>query len=85
MSANLKMTFVDAVLSGHAEMGEIDAFVERWHRSRAERRSLASALGFTAAEYRRWVADPSVLSAIIAAHVPPVVRSMVTTADLVHA
>lgn len=67
-----KETFVDMVLSGRAVPSDIEAYVAGWHRSR-DRRSLSAALGFTRAEYARWVADPAALQPILHAHVPSAV------------
>ena len=66
MSSLARDKYVDLVLTGKAPIGEIDAFVERWHRQKPAE-SLHYYLGLSWEEYASWVEDPSQLPAIIAA------------------
>lgn len=67
-------SFVERVLSGVASPDDIDDFVERWHRSTSSR-GLAEFLGFTPAEYARWVESPESLEALLAARRKRLARS----------
>ena len=57
-------SFVEQILSGAAEPDDINDFVEQWH-TRQPSGGLAEFLGFTAAEYARWVEEPESLEALL--------------------
>lgn len=64
-------TFVDALLSGNAELDDIDDWVGRWHDQagapNGNPQELDDFLGFTEVEYSLWVERPSSLRLIAAA------------------
>jgi hypothetical protein len=60
-------TFIARCLRGDCSADDIDAAVARWHGG-DDSRELHVALGMTRSEYARWVADPSILSDILATH-----------------
>ena len=60
-------SFVDAVLSGHALIDDIDVWVARWHESEIAS-SLDEFLGFAEDEGALWAERPEALRWIIAAH-----------------
>lgn len=64
---NTNETFLDRVLAGVTSLDEIDDYVDRWHNSPDETRSLAEFLGFTTDEYTLWMKDAHSLHKIIKA------------------
>ena len=66
MSSLGQEKYVDLVLTGKSPIGDIDAYVERWHRQKPAE-PLHEYLGLTWEEYASWVEDPSQLAVIIAA------------------
>lgn len=60
-------TFVEACLSGDALLDEIDDWVDAWHDSPDETRTLDQYLGFSYEEGALWAEKPSALRIIIAA------------------
>lgn len=60
-------SYMARCLRGECSAEDIDAVVARWHAG-DDTRELHVVLGMTRAEYARWVADPSSLVQIIAAH-----------------
>ena len=58
------MTFVDACLKGDAKPGDIDDWVEKWHKGQYKQ-PLHQWLGFSLTEYMDWVVKPSVIDQIL--------------------
>lgn len=63
-----RTTFVDLCLAGLAGPDDIDDFVGCWHAGDGPAAAgLAEYLGFTGAEYKRWVERPGDLADILRA------------------
>ncbi len=58
-------SFVDLVLKGEAQIGEIDDFVEKWHEGH-DARDLSHYLGMRSDEYSLWLENPEMLALICA-------------------
>ena len=66
----MKETFVRKWLNGHFKGEEdleqlIDSFIDDWHNSISDHRSLSDAIGFTQKEYSQWVHGTSSLKNIL--------------------
>lgn len=65
-------TFVDACLSGHALLDDVDDWVDRWHDvpddDAVADLTLDEFLGFTSEEGALWAEKPESLRFIVAAH-----------------
>ncbi len=59
-------SLVDSVLHGAASLNDIDRFVAAWHRGN-DPRAISEFLGFTTAEYARWVQHPDTLPSLLKA------------------
>jgi len=57
-------SFVELVLRGEVASGDIHDFVEAWHEGN-DPRSISEFLGFTPAEYARWVEIPECLKTLL--------------------
>ncbi|MFD3688335.1 hypothetical protein ACFWTE_26345 [Nocardiopsis sp. NPDC058631] len=68
-----EITFVEAALSGHAGLEDIDLYIDAWHDGDDDR-DLHDYLGMTWDEYRLWVERPESLRYIISsrAHEKPI-------------
>ena len=53
-NTEISENFISLVMNGEAELRDIDAFVEKWHKSNGEG-SLQTILGLTDYEYERWL------------------------------
>lgn len=60
-------TFVHACLVGSALLGDVDDWVDRWHRGEGPD-DLNAYLGFTPDEGKLWAEQPEALRFVIAAH-----------------
>lgn len=61
-----KQDFISLCVASQAAVGDIDDYVERWHKGQAGKgMQLAEFLGMTAEEYAQWVLDPDQLPRII--------------------
>ncbi len=58
------MDFLEKVLTGKAQLDEIDDYVERWHLS-SSRLELHEYLGLSLQEYSKWVEDPESIKKLI--------------------
>jgi hypothetical protein len=58
-------TFVEKYLHGQATISEMEEYVDAWHQSPDDGRSLAEFLGLTQAEYALWVEKPSALESLL--------------------
>lgn len=56
--------FVDLVMTGRIPLSDIDDYVEKWHEGGGFGMELHEYLGLTEQEYRMWVVDPDVLTAV---------------------
>lgn len=62
-------TFVQRYLAGDVTPEAVDDYVDRWHEGSSPL-TLARFLGFSDAEYERWMLHPTALSSILAARDP---------------
>lgn len=63
------MTFIEACWNGEAYADDIDAWIERWHKSPNEK-PLHEFLGMTFEQYGRWVNNPGLLQSIVEEYAP---------------
>jgi hypothetical protein len=59
-------SFLNLVLEGRAQIGEIDDFVERWHEGQSAA-DLTDYLGMSPDEYSLWLENPEMLAVICSA------------------
>jgi len=60
-------SFIQKCLSSEANPEDIDDFIDQWHENPGNQ-TLYEFLGMTRNDYARWIADSSVLPAIINSH-----------------
>jgi hypothetical protein len=65
MSERDTASFVELVLAGEALAEDIDDFIDRWHNSPNDKRSIAEFLGLSENEYGLWVENPHSLSWVL--------------------
>ncbi|MFD6095736.1 hypothetical protein ACFVWN_04525 [Nocardiopsis flavescens] len=73
MSRIQERTFIEAALSGHVGVDDIDLYIDAWHDGE-DGRDLHEYLGMTWEEYQLWVERPESLRYIISsrAHGKPI-------------
>lgn len=61
----MRLTFIERVLDGLAQIEEADDLVADWHNDNGDARSLQEAFGMSDYEYGHWVAGTRSLKDII--------------------
>jgi DNA-binding MarR family transcriptional regulator len=59
------VNFLQKVLTGQAQVAEIDDYVEQWHHS-SSKLSLHEFLGLSPEEYAKWIEDPNSIEKVVA-------------------
>jgi hypothetical protein len=58
-------TFMESVIMGEAVLNDIHDFIDEWHDSADDKRTLPQFLGLTDVQYAAWVENPRCLASLV--------------------